>query len=170
MPLALRAEAAQAVAAHFMSLPLFQQSQHIACYVAYRNEIDCLPLIREIWRADKACYLPVLVDGKKLVFARYREEDVLLPNKFGILEPAGTAERIVPEKLDVVVTPLIAFDRAGHRLGTGGGYYDRTFAVLRDQARLVGVAYSAQEAASLPGDEWDVKLQSVVTEKEVLLF
>lgn len=170
MPPAFREKAALAVADHFISLPLFQQSQHIACYVAYRNEIDCLPLIQAIWRADKECYLPVVDEGKTLKFALYREEDVLQPNKFGILEPSSFAERIAPEKLDVVVTPLIAFDRQGHRLGTGGGYYDRTFAALRDQVQLVGVAYSAQEAALLPGDSWDVKLRGVVTEKALMVF
>lgn len=104
-----------------------------------------------------------------LHFSLYQPADKLQPNQYGILEPLSSAPHIALEKLDIVMTPLVAFDRQGHRLGTGGGYYDRTFAALQGKPRLVGMAYSMQEADPLPSDEWDVKLYGVVTEKSLLV-
>ncbi len=136
--------------------------------------MSTLPLMQAIWQAKKCCYLPVLQLDRTLQFARYEPEDVLRSNRFGILEPLPTADILPPEALDLVLLPLVAFDKTGRRLGTGGGYYDRTFAFVREavvtKPLLLGFAYAAQEAPSLPEEEWDVRLQGVVTEQQMMLF
>lgn len=151
---------------------MFQASRHIACYYPYRDEFNTFPVMEMIWAAKKICYLPLLSDMKSLTFARFSPGDVLEPNLYGIPEPVDRSRIIQAEKLDLVLMPLLAFDRQGHRLGTGGGYYDRTFAFLFEQARslpsprMVGIGYAAQEAPALPADAWDVLMHAVVTEKE----
>ena len=88
-------------------------------------------------------------------------------NHMGISEPVGGAA-VDLEKLDLVLMPLVAWDRQGRRLGMGGGYYDRAFKRVLglDRPERVGVAWSLQEADELPQESWDVSLHAVVTEKE----
>lgn len=125
-----------------------------------------------IWRANKHCYLPILNEDKTLKFVRYNKGDALCPNRYSIQEPLNREDEIPAEQLDLVITPLIAFDRQGHRLGTGGGYYDRSFAFLKNhsgkQPFMLGIGYAAQQADDLPSDEWDVCLDAVVTENQFI--
>ena len=100
-------------------------------------------------------YLPVIDAQRHLRFAPWRAGVAIETNRFGIPEPAcAAADLLAPQQLDVVLLPLLGFDRSGHRLGIGGGYYDRSFAFLRDrrgvaQPLLVGVGYASQEVAAL---------------------
>lgn len=166
----------------------YQESNHIACYLAYKNEIDSKSIIELIWQQQKKCYLPIIMENKTLSFMPYQSDTDLTPNRFGILEPTYQPSLTIPpqEMLDIILVPLLAFDRKGHRLGTGGGYYDRTFAFLhQNQAKgskniarekkmkdflLIGLAYSEQEADFLPHDPWDISLDGILTEKECLFF
>jgi 5-formyltetrahydrofolate cyclo-ligase len=96
-------------------------------------------------------------------------------NRLGIPEPADTDASLAPDALDVVLVPLLGFDRRGHRLGFGGGYYDRSFAFLRDVERpakplLVGIGYALQEVERVPHEDWDVPLDYVATERELIDF
>lgn len=149
----------------------FKNSEFIACYLPYKDEFDSLQVIEAIWLAKKQCYLPVLSkkDKKSLYFVPYVYGDPLHLNQYSILEPVRVLDEIAPMQLDLVITPLIAFDKHGHRLGTGGGYYDRTFEFLHKNPshapHMVGLGYAAQEAQSIPSEEWDIKLEGVVTEK-----
>ncbi|MBX3708383.1 MAG: 5-formyltetrahydrofolate cyclo-ligase [Gammaproteobacteria bacterium] len=171
-----RQYAAQAANLHFTHLPMFKQSQHIACYLYAKDEFDASPIIQTIWQSQKACYLPILTGSKdnSLLFSRYNDGDALHLNRYSILEPADISHVISPENLDMVITPLVAFDLQGHRLGAGGGYYDRTFAFLRtgfhEKPYIIGLAYAAQQADLLPSDSWDVPLNGMVTEKASILF
>lgn len=126
-----------------------------------------MPMIQQVWRRNGECYLPVLASGA-LRFLSYAKGNELRENQYGILEPFDTVE-LEPEMLDMVLLPLIAFDRKGSRLGTGGGFYDKTFSFVQDKPErrplLVGVGFAMQEAESLPVEPWDVKLDAVVTEE-----
>jgi 5-formyltetrahydrofolate cyclo-ligase len=105
-----------------------------------------------------------------MVFRRHRSGDVVVPSRFGTRAPPDAADIVDP---DVVVLPMIAFDRAGARLGHGRGFYDRAMTVLRVRERrpvLVGVAFSAQEVASIPAEPHDVPMDYIVTERETLHF
>lgn len=164
--------AAELVVNNFIQYSAFKKSKHIACYLAYQDEFETELLIRSIWQENKICYLPILMEDKTLEFARYNEGDPLSANQFSILEPQSQAKKISPEELDLVIVPLIAFDNRGIRLGTGGGYYDRTFSFLYGRAikkpLLIGLGFSAQQCESnLPSDHWDIPLDAVLTEKGI---
>lgn len=167
-----RTHYAQQLASEFAKTRQFRNSRHIACYMAADGEVDLTPLMRRAWHMGKTVYLPVLngPHQKSLFFAAYQEGDALDLNRYRIPEPAISArERVSARKLDLVLTPLVAFDNQGNRLGMGAGYYDRTFAFLQHRGswirpRLIGVAYSFQEVAQLPVQTWDVPLHGVMTE------
>jgi 5-formyltetrahydrofolate cyclo-ligase len=147
-------------------LPWFIRAQALAFYVAADGEIDPLPLIQLAWRHGKRTFLPCLRHDRSLAFVEYRRDTPLRLNRFGIPEPWGSPA-ISLAQLDVVCVPLVGFDRAGGRLGMGGGFYDRTFARggVR-QPKLIGLAHSIQEEAGLPRDAWDIALRGVTTERE----
>ncbi|MGB6976820.1 MAG: 5-formyltetrahydrofolate cyclo-ligase [Gammaproteobacteria bacterium] len=167
--------AAQRVAQQFASHPLFHRSQHIAFYLANDGELDPTPLLQLAWQQKKTCYLPVLhpLSLNRLWFMSYASGDKLYPNRYGILEPPIHAQRLFPAwALQLVLTPLVAFDTQGHRLGMGGGFYDRTFAFLkyhrhRSHPYLVGLAYEFQKINHLTPNPWDVSLQGIVTENQM---
>lgn len=169
---AYRREAAMAAAEIFSSLPAFKASQHIGCYLPFNHEFDSQPMIERIWQAKKTCYLPVLLADKSLAFVCYQNGEALHHNRYGILEPVNISRQLAASELDIVIMPLIAFDDQGHRLGTGGGYYDRTFAFLplskTHKPLCLGLAYAAQQAEQLPADAWDIALNSVITEKGLI--
>lgn len=169
-----RKNAATDAAAQFTRQEIFRQSENIACYLHYGNEFDSSQIIEAIWRANKNCYLPVVTEENSLRFVRYEKDDALQLNRYSILEPASVTQECVPENLDIVMVPLVAFDLQGHRLGAGGGYYDKTFAFLRDnpvkRPLIIGLGYSIQQAEELSFDEWDVGLDGVVTDKEFIVF
>jgi 5-formyltetrahydrofolate cyclo-ligase len=166
--------AAVALSAKLHKLPLFQRAQRIAAYLPNDGEIDTLPLLRRAHRQHKHIYLPVLRDGS-LLFVRYRPGITRLQtNQFGIPEPQPLAGEIIAVTgLDLALLPLVAFDRQGHRLGMGGGFYDKTFACKQRRRRsrplLIGLAHHMQQVAAIETEPWDVPLAGVVTDRAVLL-
>ena len=167
-PKADRVRAAQAATGWLLNNPLFRRSQHVACYQSYGDEIDTQYIMQITWRAGKQCYLPVVAADNTLDFVVYNQGDSLVSNRYGILEPTDKSQVIDPLDLDLIIAPLLAFDMAGRRLGTGGGYYDRTLAFKQDLPRekpfFVGFAFSVQQADQLPEEPQDVLLDSIVTE------
>lgn len=174
VPSQIRSTAAQMAAQHFIQHPYFKQNNHFAAYLCFKDEFDATPIIKAIWQANKICYLPILTDAKsrKLKFVQYDYGDALQSNRYSILEPANTQREIAPENLDIVITPLVAFDLHGHRLGTGGGYYDRTFEFKKNNSKplFVGLGYAKQQANDLPYEDWDITLEAVLTEQQFLLL
>ncbi len=127
------------------------------------GEIDIRPLLLALGDRGHCIALPVTPQrGRPLAFGAWRPGEALLPGRFGTMAPAGA--EIVP---DVLLVPLLAFDRRGHRLGYGAGYYDRTLASL-PAARAVGCAFAAQEVAEVPAGPYDVPLGAVATEAGVI--
>lgn len=174
-----RHQAAQSAAQLFIGLPLFKQSNNIACYLALQDEFDASSIIEAIWQAKKVCYVPVLSTEQEntLNFVRYEYGDALHLNRYSILEPVNITRMMAPETLDLVITPVVAFDLQGHRLGTGGGYYDRTFAFLNaplayteKKPYMMGLAYAAQQMDALPKESWDILLDGLMTETTVYSF
>ncbi len=143
--------------------PLFSDRPAVAGYVAVGDECDAMALLELI--AERGCpvALPWFADqGAAMHFKIWTPGQPLAPAPFGGGQPADTAADVDPQLL---LLPLIGFTRAGQRLGQGGGHYDRALARLPD-AVAVGVAWSAQEAAALPVDPWDVPLDHILTERE----
>lgn len=138
----------------------------LAGYLPIRSEIDPRPVMAG-W--DGPVAVPVIDGpGLPLRFLRWRRDAPLVEGPFGVMVP-DTAEEVVPE---VLIVPLVAFDRRGMRLGYGGGFYDRTIAGLRARGPVlaVGFAYAGQEAATLPVTPTDMPLDALVTEREALRF
>ena len=135
----------------------------IASYVPLGGEVD--PLLFEIAALAEGCELalPHVVDrATPLRFLHRRRDAQLVPGPFGLRQPPADAPEVTP---DIILTPLVGFDRRGNRLGQGAGHYDRAFAQF-PHAWRVGLAWSVQEVDALPCDPWDVSLNAIATEKE----
>lgn len=151
---------------------LFQAHQRIACYVAHDGEIDPQLILHYAWQLGKNCYLPVLPKNSELMhFIQVEQQHALVKNHYGISEPSFDLKlEIAPAELDLVLVPLVAFDKVGHRLGRGKGYYDKCFSFLKNPSItkpiLIGVAYQFQYLDVLPSMSHDIPLNGVLTEKQ----
>ena len=127
------------------------------------QEIDIRPLLVALHERGHPIVLPETPKrGNPLIFRLWRPGAVMLPERFGTSRPAGEVR--VP---DILLVPLLAFDRRGYRVGYGAGYYDRTLAALPGRVRL-GVAYAAQELDEVPAGPYDERLDAVATERGVI--
>jgi len=161
-PLSQRA-AAEAAATHLTRLPTWPGARRIALYLAHDGEIDTGPLAASCRNSGKQLFLPVIDQQNLLEFAEWADGDKLLPNRYGIPEPPGNSARCPAANLDILVMPLVAWDRSGGRLGMGGGFYDRALEGV-DGPVLVGLAHALQEVPQVPRDDWDITLDFVVTD------
>ncbi|MGH8163494.1 MAG: 5-formyltetrahydrofolate cyclo-ligase, partial [Rhodanobacteraceae bacterium] len=132
-----RIAAADGVARNLERLPEFVVDPLIAGYWAVRGELPLNLAVARLLAREQRYFLPVLEKNapRCLRFAEFSNGAAMTPNRFGIPEPDPADNVLTPQQLDVVLLPLLAFDRHGNRLGTGGGFYDTTFAFLREQAR-----------------------------------
>ena len=146
------------------AIPL-RPEDRIAVYHPIKTELDPAPLTQELRARSHAVGLPV-VTGKKrpLTFRTYEEGAALIRGAYGVQEPAETAPLFEPT---IILTPLLAFDSRGGRLGYGGGFYDRTLAEIRARRDIlaVGYAYGAQEVDAVPLSRLDQPLDWIVTER-----
>ena len=172
-----RRQAALTVASRLEDWPVWIDAIRVAGYWACDGELDPAPLLRRAWAVGRSVYLPVLDGECSLRFASYLPGVPLRRNRFNIPEPeTPPAEWLEPSRLDVVLTPLVAFDPTGTRLGMGGGFYDRTFAFLDDpdcrgrRPVLLGLGYEFQRVAALVRQAWDVPLDAAVTEAALSVF
>ncbi|MES4614515.1 MAG: 5-formyltetrahydrofolate cyclo-ligase [Ewingella sp.] len=148
-----------------------QGASTISVFLSFDGELDTAPLIQRLWADGKQLCLPVLhpFTPGNLLFLRYDPDTTLVRNKLKILEPALDATQIVPlSELDIILTPLVAFDSHGQRLGMGGGFYDRTLENWQDGGPYpIGLAHDCQQVDNLPVEHWDVPLPEVITPGKV---
>lgn len=169
-----RVAAAAGVLHSLEALPEFLVDRRVAGYWAVRGELPLNLAVASLQRRGQHYFLPVLGARRQLRFAEYAAGTTLASNRVGIPEPQVPAtEQRAPGELDVVLLPLLAFDRNGHRLGTGGGWYDASFAFLHGVARpaaplLVGVGYAFQEVDGIRAEPWDVPLDYVATDQALV--
>ncbi len=164
-----------ALARNLKRTPEFTRSRRIAFYIAADGEINPAPLLRIALEHGKRCFLPVLRRShlNHLWFIEYRANDILRPNRFGIPEP-DIRHRILtkPWSLDLMLTPLVAFDDACHRIGMGGGYYDRTLSYLHHRhcwrkPMLIGLAHECQHIRFIEQHPWDIRMNIIATEHRI---
>jgi 5-formyltetrahydrofolate cyclo-ligase len=173
LPDALRAQADGAIRARIRNLPEFRRARRVALFLAFDGEPSLSPLVDVARRQHKRLYVPVL-KGLTMSFRELDKSAGLTANFFGIMEPKlGSA--IDARELDLVLTPLVAFDDRGVRIGVGRGYYDRCFRFLRHRShwrrpKLLGVAYELQRVPPLAANSWDVPLWGIVTEAGMRRF
>ena len=163
-----RPDAAKHAARLFLdSIPL-PKGIIVALYHPIKDELDTKPLADElIERGFEICLPIVEKKNAPLMFRRFRRGDALEKGAFGVMTPANSAPEMKP---DIVVAPLLAFDRKGGRLGYGGGFYDRTLEQSRAEREVtaVGYAYGAQEVDAVPVSRLDQRLDWVVTERAAI--
>jgi 5-formyltetrahydrofolate cyclo-ligase len=164
-----RVAAAQAIAARGLPFALAKGAV-VAGYSPIRSEVDPLPLMQRLAADGARLALPAITGrGQSLIFRAWSVNEKLLLGPLGIPEPSPAAEEVVP---DVLLVPLAAFDRLGHRVGYGAGYYDHTFAHLRKMKAItgIGVAFAVQETKAVPALPHDVPMDYVLTETAMFDF
>jgi 5-formyltetrahydrofolate cyclo-ligase len=164
-----RAAASEAIAKRGLPIAI-KAGAIVAGYSPIRSEIDPAPLMRALAAQGVQLALPAITArGKSLTFRAWSPNDRLMLGSLGIPEPSPAAAELVP---DILLVPLAAFDRAGHRIGYGAGHYDVTLAHLRKVKAItaIGIAFAAQEIKAVPMQPHDVALDYVLTEKHAFDF
>ncbi len=159
---------AQAAADRFLAAVTVPAGAAVSAYWPMRSELDPRPILIALNARDHPLCLPVVAGkAQPLVFRAWHPGDVLVAGGYGTQVPDAGQEIVMPHLL---LVPLLAFDRAGYRLGYGGGFYDRTLAALRAVGSVVavGLAFSAQEIDAVPHDATDARLDWIVTEAEAI--
>lgn len=163
-----RSRASRRIVDTFLNSRYFLGSDTIGCFVSMWDEVDTSAIIERAWRAKKRIFLPVTASHGRMQFRETLPESLLSKNDFGLWEPVGSRP-IDASELDVVVTPLVAFDEHRNRIGMGGGYFDRTFAFLAGRSqwlrpKLIGVAFDCQRIQKITPNPWDIGVFRVFTE------
>jgi 5-formyltetrahydrofolate cyclo-ligase len=173
LPAPARIVAAQGLRRSLEQLPEYFTDGRVAGYWASHGELPLNLVIPPLATRGQHFLLPLVGEDKRLHFARWQLGDAVQANRYGIPEPVEPGELLEPSQLDLVFVHLLGFDRRGNRLGYGGGYYDRSFAFLNEQVRpaeplLVGIAYAFQELPQVDEQEWDVPLDFIATDRELI--
>jgi 5-formyltetrahydrofolate cyclo-ligase len=167
LPAEDRARAAEAIAARPFPVPV-PAGAIVSGFMPLKSEINPLPLLRKLAEAGARLALPAIDRrGKPLIMRAYAIGDTLASGQWGIREPVPEAPEVAP---DILLVPLLAFDRNGNRIGYGAGYYDMTVAKFRAVKSVVavGIAYAAQEIPAVPVTPRDARLDLVLTEAETI--
>lgn len=157
-------QAAQSIIPQAISLIQSYNVSNIAFYLPFNGEISPLPLMSHLLNEHKKLYIPVLhpFTSGQLLFINYNSRTEFKLNRFGIQEPVLDVRNIIPlNELEMIFTPLVAFDKAGNRLGMGGGFYDRTLAQTKNIIS-VGLAHECQQVEQLPIESWDMPLTHII--------
>jgi len=166
LPAQARAAAADTVASRPFPIPV--EGKIVSGFMPLKTEINPLPLMRKLSGAGARLALPAIAGrGKPLIMRAFAFGDELASGQWGIREPKPEAGEVAP---DIMLVPLLAFDRIGHRIGYGAGYYDMTIAKLRAAKPViaVGIAFAAQEVEQVPVTQRDARLDLVLTERDVI--
>ena len=163
-----RVSASQVIAERIVHSHEFMACKTIACYLPSYDEVDPSYIIERAWRANKRIFAPVVADKHEMFFRQLLPDTRLEKSSFDVWEPVS-GPRIRARRIDVVVTPVVAFDDQKNRIGMGGGYFDRYFSFLRHRQRwlhpkLIGVAFDCQKVEKIEANPWDIRLYSVITE------
>lgn len=166
LPLAERIQAEQVIYQQVQSHPKLQHAHNVAIFLSFDGEVNTHPIIEYLWQQGKAVYLPIIDPNQpqNLVFLPYQQQTNLIANKFGIYEPIYAINNILPhQSLDIIFTPLVAFDKRNYRIGMGGGYYDRLLKNYQDEEIYpIGLAFRCQQIAHVANQSWDVQLPEII--------
>lgn len=157
-----------AINTHLVNYVRGEDHRTVAAFLAFDGEPDLGLALRELEQLGITLALPVVHEApgrESMSFCRWTTSQALKPNRYGIAEPVGFEEIPLP-KIDLMLLPLVGWDRQGNRLGMGASYYDRAlqpFAQAKRPVRM-GVGYAAQETPLVPAEPWDIPLQIMLTE------
>lgn len=162
-----RETAAEAVAERALTLPEVVRARAVLAYGATAEELDTEPLLAALRAEGVRVALPRVTGRRALDLHWVEDPGVCVPGSFGIPEPPESCLRAHLDDLDLVLVPGVAFDRTGHRLGYGGGFYDALLAALPSRAHSVGLAFDEQIVERIPAEEHDRPVDAVVTPSAV---
>ena len=165
-----RAIASQNICKKVTSSRDFLSASLVACYLPMHDEVDTRNIIERAWRANKRIFVPITRNTGEMFFREIRPNTTLIRNSMNIWEP-DSGDYISPRELQLVVTPTVAFDCEKHRIGMGGGYYDRCFSHLRYRKhwlkpKLLGVAFNCQKVEEISPNLWDIRLCEILHEEK----
>ncbi len=167
LPAAERAAGAERIAAHPFPLKI-ERGMIVSGFSPMKREINPVPLMRKLADAGVKLALPAIAGrGRPLIMRAWNFGDPMTSGQWGIREPVPEAPEVAP---DILIVPLAVFDRTGHRIGYGAGYYDMTINALRAKKKVtaIGIAFAVQEIPQVPATERDARLDLVLTEREVI--
>lgn len=168
IPAPLQAEWSGAI--HRRLLTLMDGYDPVMVYVSKPPEVRTHEFIRGLLAAGRRVIVPIIEREDRSLRLSYLDDlSSLVPSTFNVPEPIGSEVPAPADEVGLTIIPVIAFDGRGNRLGYGAGYYDR-FLASRPGMVKVGLAFSCQEAASIPADDYDIKLDCVVTERGIIRF
>jgi 5-formyltetrahydrofolate cyclo-ligase len=159
-----RTEKSLSLASHGMGAIDLDSGTIVSGFLPIRSEMDTRPLLDLLRDRGARICVPVVLDKETIVFRAFSPGDELVSGSFGTVGPGPEAVELEP---DIMLVPLAAFDRRGHRIGYGGGYYDRAIHRLQQKGRnprLIGIAFDCQEVASVPDEPHDIRLHGILTE------
>ncbi|WP_392563662.1 5-formyltetrahydrofolate cyclo-ligase [Orbus wheelerorum] len=146
--------------------PKVSSAKHIAIFLSFDGELNTKPIIEYFWQQKKSIFIPIIhpFNNDHMFFLRYDEQTELTRNRFGILQPKLDVRNIIPyKKLDIIFTPLVAFDERNYRIGMGRGYYDRLLAGYQQtDIYPIGLAFTCQKISYIPNQPWDVQLPEII--------
>ncbi len=163
-----RDKASEKIADKIIRSSWFRSSKFIACYLPAEEEVDTWPLIERAWRMKKRVFAPLVEKNFTMQFCELSTDSKLVFNQYGLPEPQD-GKIIAPRALDLVITPVVAFDDDCNRIGMGGGYFDRTFSFLRNRKllfhpKLIGLAFSCQRVDKIAPNPWDIPIFRLINE------
>lgn len=149
---------------------MYTDAKHIFTFLSFNKEVMTKPIIDDCIEKNKQLYIPLCnTQIKEIVLCKFDGWDKLKPSKFGILEPDKDHIRISNRSiLDMAIVPGAVFDRKGNRIGYGAGYYDKFFNTLKKNILKIAVCYSFQVVDSITPSQYDVPMDYIVTENEII--
>jgi 5-formyltetrahydrofolate cyclo-ligase len=170
IPAQTRIDKAHAMLAHAGDSIALDPGMVVSGFLPIRSEADIRPLLERLRERGARICVPVILDKETIVFRELVSDGPLVSSGFGTVGPGPEAEVLDP---DLMLIPLSAFDRTGHRIGYGAGYYDRAIDRLWQKGRdprLIGIAFDCQEVPSVPAEPHDVRLDAILTESGLNIF
>lgn len=163
-------QAERALANNMGLMPALRSARNVLTYAPFGGEISPAAVEQQL---NCQLFQPRIVSFDQVSMRFYSTQSAKLRNSFGILEPVASGAPLAARQLDAVLVPLVAFDRSGKRLGMGAGYYDRSFAFRLQQPgckrpKLIGLAHHFQEVDALQAESWDVPLDAILTDRELI--
>lgn len=151
----------------FLAMPEYGAADSVALYFAANNEVSTEKIIDHAFLAGKELFLPA-VEGGLMLFRRVASREDLVQGRFGIMQPSAGCAATDPAKISLIVVPGVGFDLSGQRIGYGKGYYDRALHRLEDKGKLTALCYEFQLVDSLAGEQHDVNMDRIITERRII--
>lgn len=161
-----RKQASRKMQAELTRLPCYQAAEYIMLYMAMQDEVQLDELIAMVLKDGKKAVIPLVTGAGLMEAVELSDMADLVPDKYGIKTVSEEKRRLIaPDKIDLIIVPGVAFDKAGHRLGMGGGFYDR-FMLRASRAVRAALAYDCQLLAAVPAEVHDLTVDYIITEKQ----